>query len=98
MIVECNYAIAVATLSDYFKSLVPAFQPMRNKTMAKPIVPGNQTVPIKPIAGKKSDLFISLFSPVVIGRSNNFDLGFLTVMFRLFEKDYSTGVFSALIS
>ena len=92
MIVECNYAIAVATLSDCFKSLVPAFQPMRNKTMAKPIVPCVRT------SNRWEDLFIALFSPVVIGRSNNFDIGFLTVMFRLFEKDYSTGVFSALIS
>ena len=32
MIVESNYAIAIATLSDWLKRLAPGFQPMRSKT------------------------------------------------------------------
>ena len=31
MTVENNYAIAIATLSDWLKSLAPVFQPMRSK-------------------------------------------------------------------
>ena len=31
MTVESNHAIAVATLGDWFKSLVPAYQPMKRK-------------------------------------------------------------------
>ena len=29
---ESNYAIAIATLGDWFKNLAPVFQPMRSKT------------------------------------------------------------------
>ena len=29
---ECNYAIAIATLGDWFKNLVPVCQPMRRNT------------------------------------------------------------------
>ena len=36
MTVECNYAIAIATLSDWLKQLATVFQAMRSKT--KPIV------------------------------------------------------------
>jgi len=32
MTVESNYVIAIATLSDWLKSLAPVFQPMRIKT------------------------------------------------------------------
>ena len=32
MTVENNYAIAIATLSDWLKSLAPVFQSMRSKT------------------------------------------------------------------
>ena len=32
MTVESNYAIAIATLSDWLKRLAPVFQPMRSKT------------------------------------------------------------------
>ena len=32
MTVESNYVIAVATLSDWVKRLVPVFQPMRSKS------------------------------------------------------------------
>ena len=31
MTVESNYAIAIATLSDWFKSVAPVFQPVRRK-------------------------------------------------------------------
>ena len=32
MIVESNYVIAIATLSDWLKRIAPVFQPMRSKT------------------------------------------------------------------
>ena len=32
MTVESNYAVAIATLSDWLKRLAPVFQPIRNKT------------------------------------------------------------------
>ena len=32
MIVESNYVIAIAALSDWLKILAPVFQPMRSKT------------------------------------------------------------------
>ena len=32
MTVESNYAIAIATLSDWLKSNAPVFQPIRSKT------------------------------------------------------------------
>ena len=32
---DCNYVIAIATLSDWLKRLAPVFQPMRSKTETK---------------------------------------------------------------
>ena len=32
MIVESNYVIAIATLSDWLKRVAPVFQPMRSQT------------------------------------------------------------------
>ena len=32
MTVESNYAIVIATFSDWLKNLAPAFQPMRSKS------------------------------------------------------------------
>ena len=34
MTFESNYAIAIATLSDWFKNLAPVYQPVRRKTKA----------------------------------------------------------------
>ena len=39
MTVESNYAIAIATLSDWFKNLTPVYQPMRRKTKTGAIFP-----------------------------------------------------------
>ena len=35
MTVEINYAIAIASPSDWLKRLAPVFQPMRSKTKTK---------------------------------------------------------------
>ena len=35
MTVESQYAIAIASLSDWLKNLSPFFQPMRSKTKSK---------------------------------------------------------------
>ena len=71
MTVESNYAIAIVMLSDWLKTLLPAFQPIRikaktNRTLYVPFSPHFEQVQI--IAGN-SDWFIMLFAPVLIGRS-----------------------------
>ena len=83
MTVESNYVIAIATLSDWLKRLAPVFQPMRSKT--KPIARCTRDFPSAlsdlNVIARNCDLFIALFfSPVVIGRSNCFGFGFLTVI------------------
>ena len=35
MIVESNYPVTIATLSDWLKNLAPIFQPMESKTKSK---------------------------------------------------------------
>ena len=32
MTVESNYAIAISSLSDWFRNLAPVYQPMKRKT------------------------------------------------------------------
>ena len=82
MTVESSYVIAIATLSDWLKSLAPVFQPMRIKTKTNRtmyvLVPRTSS-DLKVIA-RISDGFIALSAPVVIGRSNSFGFGFLTVI------------------
>ena len=75
--VESNYAIAIATLSDWLKRLVPVFQP-------KPIAPRTRdfsraSSQLQVIA-RNCDWFIAPPARVVIGRSNCFGFGFSTVI------------------
>ena len=64
MTVESNYAIAIATLSDWLKSPALVYQPMRRKTKTNDLharfFPRFEQV--------SWDWFIALFSPAVIGR------------------------------
>ena len=79
MTVESNYAIAIATLSDWLKRV--AFQPMRSKT--KPITPCTRHFPRAlselQVIVRNCDWFIALFAPAVIGQSNCFGFAFSTV-------------------
>ena len=82
MTVESNYVIAIATLSDWLDRLAPVFQPTRSKT--KPIAPctsdfSRASSELQVIA-RNCDWFMTLFVPVVIGRSNCFGFGFSTVI------------------
>ena len=68
MTVESNYVIAIATLSDWLKRLVPVFQPMRKASSELQVIARN------------CDWFIMLAAPVVIGWSSCFGFGFSTVI------------------
>ena len=61
---ESNYAVVIATLSDWFKNLVPVFQPMRSKTNSSPALSKLHVI------ARNSDWFFALCAPVVIGLSN----------------------------
>ena len=72
MTAESNYAIAIATLSNWFKKFSPVYQPMRRKTKT------NRDLHVRFFprferelhgVAKNLDWFIALFVPAVIGRS-----------------------------
>ena len=73
MAVESNYVIAIATLSDWLKSLAPNFQ--LEEAKPKPIAPCRTLSELHVIAGN-CDWFIALLPPALIGRSNCFGFGF----------------------
>ena len=88
MTVESNYVIVIATLSDSLKSLAPVYQSITSKTKTirtlyawffqrfEKVICNWQV-----IIARNSDWFITLFAPVVIGRSNNFCFGLKTALF-----------------
>ena len=83
MTIESNDAIAIATLSDWLKTLAPTFQPMRSNTKTN----GACTRDFFPhfegslqVISRNSDWFMALFALAVIGRSNYFGVGFSTVI------------------
>ena len=82
MTVESNYAVAVATASDWLKNLALVFQPMRKKTKTNRTLRARSfpraLSKLQAIA-RNSGCFIALFAPAVIGRGNYFDIGFSTV-------------------
>ena len=65
MTVESNYAVVIATLSDWFKNLVPVFQPMRSKTNS------SRALSKLHVIARNSDWFFALCAPVVIGWDKN---------------------------
>ena len=67
MTVESNYAIAIATLSDWLKRV--AFQPMRSKTKTNRTMYTSFFPRFERVTGN-CDWVIALFDPAVIGRSN----------------------------
>ena len=72
--------LAIATLSDWLKSLAPVFQPMRIKTtMYAWFFPRFERV--------RGNCYELLSAPVVIGRSNCFGFVFSTVIWKpLYNK------------
>ena len=78
MTVASNYAIAIATLSDWLKRVAPVFQPMR------PIAPRkrdfSRALSELQIIARNCDWLIVLFVSVVIGWNNCFGFGFSTVI------------------
>ena len=75
MIVESNYVIAFATLSDWLKRLEPIFQPIAPSTRDF----SRASSELQAIA-RNCDWLMALFVRVVIGRSNCFGFGFSTVI------------------
>ena len=78
MTAERNYAVVIATLVAWLKSLAPVFQPMRCKTKtSRSFMHGfsGALSKLQVIAGN-SDWLIGLLAPAVIGRSNYFGIGF----------------------
>ena len=79
---ESNYAIAIASLSDWLKRLAPVFQPMRSKP--KPIAPRtrdfSRALNELQIIARNCDWFMALFVPVAICRNDCFGFGFSTVV------------------
>ena len=84
MIVESNYVIAIATISDWLKRLAPVFQPMRskNKTNRTMYAWFSRASSELQVIARNCDWFIALPAPVVIGRSNCFGFGFSTVIWK----------------
>ena len=80
MTVESNYAIAIATLSDWLKRLAPVFQPMKSKTKTSRTTYARFFPSELQIIARNCGWFIVLFVPVVIGRNNCFGFGFSTVI------------------
>ena len=82
MTVESNYAIAIATLSDWVKRLAPVIQPMRSKTKTNHHRTRDFSRALSEwqIIARSCDWFIVLFVPVVIGRNNCFGFGLSTVI------------------
>ena len=90
MTVENNYAIAIATLSDWFKNLPPVYQPIRRKKqLGKPKPISTCTRDFSRALSKlygiatNVDWFFALFAPAVIGRSNYFGICFTTLYWKL---------------
>ena len=82
MTMESNYAITIATLSDWPKYFAPVFQPMTSKTKTVPMAPCTRdfshTLSKFQAIALNSEWFIASFAPVVIGRINYFGNGFST--------------------
>ena len=68
-VLRIAYSIAIATLSDRFKTLAPVFQPREAKSK-----------PCTRFFPRFRNWFMTLFAPVVIGRSVCFGIDFYPVI------------------
>ena len=81
MTLESNNAIATDTPGD-LKNLTAVFQPIitKTKTNCTSYAQSSRSLSKLQAIARHSDWFIPPFAPVVIGRSNYFGIGFLTVI------------------
>ena len=79
---ETDYAIAIATRSDWLKNVAPVFQPIRSRTKTNHTSTHDFSRPLSKllVISRNSDRLIALFSPFVIGRSSHFGIGIWTVI------------------
>ena len=84
MTVESALTIEIATVSDWLKNLTPVFHPMRSKTKTNRTLYArdfSRALSKLQVICRDSDWFIVLLlAHVVIGWSNNFGIGFSTVI------------------
>ena len=79
MTFESNYVTAIATFSDWFKNLVPVYQPMKRKSKTnRDFHDFSRALSKLHENATNLDWFIAMFAPAVIGRSNYFGISFLT--------------------
>ena len=73
MTVESNFAIAIATLSYWFKNLAPVYQPMRRKITSNRDLHADFSRALSKLHGIDTNLdwFVVLFAPAVIGQRNH---------------------------
>ena len=99
MTVESNCAIAISTLSDWFKNLAPFYQPTRRKTLGKPYPIATCTRDFSRALSKlhgiatNLDWFSVLFAPAVIGRSNYFGTRSIMQLLKREEKTFPKRLF-----
>ena len=67
---------AIATRSDWLKNLTPVFNSTSEKKNTRDF---SRALSKLQVIVRNSDWLIVLVAPVVIGRSNNFGIGFSTV-------------------
>ena len=80
MTIENNYAIAIAMLDDWLKTLAPNFQPMRGKTNRTLCARLSRAFSKLQVVSMNFDWFIALPAPVMIGRNYYFGIGVTTVI------------------
>ena len=87
MIGETNYATKIATLSDWLNNVAPVFNQWKEKLkLITPCICDFFSRAFSKFQVIAKNWFIALSVPVLIGRSNYFDIGFWTVIRkRLFD-------------
>ena len=74
--------ISIATLYDWLKNSAPVFQPLKtktNRTLSGTLYDFSRALSWFQVIARNSDWIITLFTPVVIGQRNCFDIGFSTI-------------------
>ena len=78
MTVEGNYTTGIATLSDWLNKFTPVFPSVGSKAPCARDF--SRTLSNLQVMARISNWFITLFTPVMISRSNCFGLVFSTVI------------------
>ena len=80
MTVESALTIEIATVSDWLKNLTPVFHPMRSKTKTNRTLYARFFPRFEQVTSDSDWFIVHLLAHVVIGWSNNFGIGFSTVI------------------